>query len=1324
MKECVRCKARVNWGKDYCPLCAGTLVSVPDSPPSVANNRPPAEPGIPSQANVVPSPPHAPSLNIEPGSEEAILFAGNSPTSARPSPTSINNQSFPSSAPSASSPTNENVNPFSLVFGDEPLETEAHLPQNEIKSSPSQPDYESPFVLSSQGSPAPSSNQEGGQTFSFEPVEGEFSKEFPDAATENSFVTVLPKPFSSSDPISFGNDEEGSMAFFETTPGSPSALEGFANDNPPSNDEDHNTFVTSMPKRPEAFQEDASFDEDDDVQSAFVSSLPKRTIEPGLSVADELSDDELTPLGEVDFEPISGEFATQFPDAAVESSFTTVRPTTDQAPEQPQIVLNTPKAAHEFNIIPDEASDEGAFEVKPTVGTFDFKPISGEFATQFPDAAVESSFTTVRPTTDPAPEALNAFDIHTSDEPFNFDSFSLPSAAEQPQIVLDASQTFNTPVPAMEAPIELNAFDIESSDEPFNFDSLSAPSLTEQPQIVLDASQTFNTPAPAMEAPIELNAFDIESSDEPFNFDSFSSEFVAQFSSASEKSFDPVQTTTSSGGDAAPFSLDTLQMEDTSMPLEEKKSMIDRLDKSLSDEPLDEEMDSLAGATYLPIFSERQSTQDSGTPAIEEESFSAKELSPFARLFKNPVLETSSVEQPKSQKTTAVDEELKPLPIALASLPLAEESVAITEEITPPKTGRKRERNKFFEQFTSAINENSSKDETRSRSRASADGASSKREQEIAIDEKKSSPTQTTVSPKTESMSTPPLGARNRIVADEKKPDNPSSFKKDPSETVKKELGTVYLDMPRPKKRSRAPFVKPAASSAGTPNAPINSVKTIAPQEEVKTIPLSPSPQAPARPKEPSIVERMQGEVPLFSVNVSEDKSSPSTTFDIKEPLLDSPTPPLELTTPVVTTAPKGEETVLNRDVSTSLSPTIPLFPNVLDHQAKEAPPTLPPVAEKKTEAFSASLEEDAAASLPSANAIPAPSFKPIQSEFLSMFPDAAVESTFMSTWTESTESDSKKAEKRKLSPNPVTEKNEAARPQALASQRVAEENTRVRFKTNASALPVKPKPTVETKLKDHPPVKAPSQLPFLKPDDIPQGVTIAVGAPATSLAKKKEEPHTSDSAFVQLDYFPINLHCLLEVFSLGIFPYLWFANRWKMFNEFSHDERISPRLAHLFIGSGIFAQLLLGMTFLLSWFVPSASIASFVSQFPGQLGAWLAWLLNPTTLFGVYGALLFFVVLPLRTLVYFNISWNICVVASEWDPDDRMAPRTLCSWLGLFLAGSAYFQYHINRLIALGMLSTDWDEEEWDAFENPVNFAKSLVASEDPEDLEHGAEL
>ena len=224
-----------------------------------------------------------------------------------------------------------------------------------------------------------------------------------------------------------------------------------------------------------------------------------------------------------------------------------------------------------------------------------------------------------------------------------------------------------------------------------------------------------------------------------------------------------------------------------------------------------------------------------------------------------------------------------------------------------------------------------------------------------------------------------------------------------------------------------------------------------------------------------------------------------------------------------------------------------------------------------------------------------------------------------------------------------------------------------------------------------------------------------------TPLAKnedKENENISRGNEAWKLEYFPVSIHCLLQIFTLGIFPYLWFSDRWKTFNQFSNDEKINTTTARSYIIFGAIAQVVAAVAIIFSLFIPEATLLSLSEKVPTGLGAWLLGFFAPKTLWMLYGFILCTVVLPLRTLIYFNIRWNIRMVANEWDPEERMAPRTIGSWLGLFLGGTAYLQHHINRLIALGMLVTDYEDDEWDAFQDPISFIRSLaIDSDDAED-------
>ena len=252
---------------------------------------------------------------------------------------------------------------------------------------------------------------------------------------------------------------------------------------------------------------------------------------------------------------------------------------------------------------------------------------------------------------------------------------------------------------------------------------------------------------------------------------------------------------------------------------------------------------------------------------------------------------------------------------------------------------------------------------------------------------------------------------------------------------------------------------------------------------------------------------------------------------------------------------------------------------------------------------------------------------------------------------------------------------------------------------------------------------KTPQTLPFQEPSGKKMETEIKLAPPVTPLAKNRGEEDETENIFKgndarKLDYFPISIHCLLQIFTVGIFPYLWFADRWKTFNQFSYDEKINARTTHFYIIFGAIAQLIAAVAIIFSLFIPEATLLSLSEKLPTGLGAWIVGFFAPKTLWMLYGFILCVAVLPLRTLIYFSVRWNIRMMANEWDPEERMAPRTVGSWLGLFVGGTAYLQHHINRLIALGMLVTDYEDDEWDAFQDPISFMRSLSSdSDDTED-------
>jgi hypothetical protein len=74
-------------------------------------------------------------------------------------------------------------------------------------------------------------------------------------------------------------------------------------------------------------------------------------------------------------------------------------------------------------------------------------------------------------------------------------------------------------------------------------------------------------------------------------------------------------------------------------------------------------------------------------------------------------------------------------------------------------------------------------------------------------------------------------------------------------------------------------------------------------------------------------------------------------------------------------------------------------------------------------------------------------------------------------------------------------------------------------------------------------------------------------------------------------------------------------------------------------------------------------------------------------------------VIFPMRCFNYFRFRWALRSAVIKWDNEGVMVGRAMPSWVGLFLFGSAYIQYHINRLMGLGMPGfADASEIESDA--------------------------
>jgi hypothetical protein len=157
------------------------------------------------------------------------------------------------------------------------------------------------------------------------------------------------------------------------------------------------------------------------------------------------------------------------------------------------------------------------------------------------------------------------------------------------------------------------------------------------------------------------------------------------------------------------------------------------------------------------------------------------------------------------------------------------------------------------------------------------------------------------------------------------------------------------------------------------------------------------------------------------------------------------------------------------------------------------------------------------------------------------------------------------------------------------------------------------------------------------------------------------------------LGYIPTRLYAGMSLVTFGLYPYIWLWGNAKAFVKIGGD-RVSGRSVTLFAVIGFLVQLLLpidAVMYAAWWFIGSAQARDAVII---------------TAL--AYGALQASIVLPLKCFHYFNLRWVLRSAVISWDQDGVMIERTITSWFKLFLFGSAYIQYHINRLIGLGMPS------------------------------------
>ena len=162
-----------------------------------------------------------------------------------------------------------------------------------------------------------------------------------------------------------------------------------------------------------------------------------------------------------------------------------------------------------------------------------------------------------------------------------------------------------------------------------------------------------------------------------------------------------------------------------------------------------------------------------------------------------------------------------------------------------------------------------------------------------------------------------------------------------------------------------------------------------------------------------------------------------------------------------------------------------------------------------------------------------------------------------------------------------------------------------------------------------------------------------------------------SPGAAAALGYIPVTLFLSFSVATLGLYPYAWLwgnLHALERIGASASDDRNLRRFAVY----GFCVQTLF----------PAALILY-------AAGIWLASDLMLELSFRVavaYAATYLLLILPLRCGCYFDLRWKIRHRVAEWDSAKIMMDRTMSSWFKLFLLGSLYVQYHINRLMGLGM--------------------------------------
>lgn len=155
------------------------------------------------------------------------------------------------------------------------------------------------------------------------------------------------------------------------------------------------------------------------------------------------------------------------------------------------------------------------------------------------------------------------------------------------------------------------------------------------------------------------------------------------------------------------------------------------------------------------------------------------------------------------------------------------------------------------------------------------------------------------------------------------------------------------------------------------------------------------------------------------------------------------------------------------------------------------------------------------------------------------------------------------------------------------------------------------------------------------------------------------------------LGYIPTSIFMGLSVITLGLYPLFWFAQNVSAFIALSL-ERINEGYLRRYVVMGFFVQLMAVAAAVLG-LLGRAMDSSLQLEYAFRFAFF-------------YVFLTLFVLMPIRSFLYFGLRWNLRRAVAVWDSSKIMLPRTMPSWWKLFFFGSLYLQHHINRVIGLGM--------------------------------------